>query len=527
MKRMFISAIALLFIFGTAVSQDVERQYVMLEKFTGVACPPCAAMAGDLDKAVEDGCDFAIIEYHQYRVDQYSTPFGAIRNNFYPEITGYPALFFDGEHTGNMMGRDWYETIVEYYNRLSKVKSPLFIEVEKTQGATLNDWSFNVKVTRKNSAFTDVDNLKLFVAITESDIRQIWGSGASQHNRLNHVFRTTSNMDGDNVTFSNDLFEKSMSISLVDNIQIGNCEAVFFVQDIQTREVIQAYKVKLIGDDINVNTPVVTKVAQLPGSQSMLIEWTAPSSKAANLLGYNVYDKSDQKVNRSGIITSTTSYVTKKIAVSDEKCYYVTAVYDLLESADSNRECARLSLLTAPQNFDTIARGNKGNTITFTWEAPEGYGAGSGNEANIAGYDIYRNSVKINSEPVEATTYQDIVTQVGKHAYYIVAIYQNELVADKLESPKTNPIVVDVETTVSVNNISDVVVNVYPNPITSGSININIEYDGFTITDAIGRIVIESNQGYKQVNVESLQKGIYLLTLKIGNAQKSVKIIKQ
>lgn len=523
-----ILALACGILISTILSaQDVDRQYVLLEKFTGTACGPCASMAGDLDKAVEDGCDFALVEYHQYRVDQYSTDFGASRANYYG-VMSFPNLFFDGEFTGDMQGRDYYETIVEYYNRLRLVKSPLFIEVEKTQGATLQDWTFDVKVNRVNTEYTNTDNLKIFGIITESDIRQKWGNSGVIHKRLNHVCRyPLTDITGESVVFQNNVYEKHTSVVLDKANQVGNCEAIFFVQDIESKMVIQAIKVKLIDGEIEVVAPVISDVAQLPGTQSVMLNWTVPAeNELTKVIGYNVYSSSDQKINKDGIVP-TNSYITKKSLVAGQQCFYVTAVYDLLESSDSNMDCADLKLLQSPLSFDTIARGNAGNVFTLRWEAPQGYGAGTGNEQYIAGYNIYRNSDKINAELISETTYNEVVEKLGKYAYQVTAVYKNSLVSELLESPESSPIVVEVKNTLSIDDVNgELIAKVYPNPTNDGLITIEAEYQTYTISDLAGRIVVFGEYNSK-INISHLNKGIYLLNLKAKAASKSIKIIKQ
>lgn len=516
-KKTLLGTVVLLFAFGTLISQNVDRQYVLLEKFTGTWCSPCAAMVPDLEKALDEGYDYAVVEYHQGG-DIFKNNFADVRAIYY-DVKSYPTLVFDGEYV-SMTGKDYYETIVEYHKKRMAVKSPLLIELDRVQGESIHDWTFNVTVDRKNADFTNVDNIKLYATVVESDIRYQWFT----HDRLEHVERVAvSNVDGDPISFTNNTYKKQFSIQLDNSIQVGNCDIVVFVQDATTKEVLQAYKSKLMDGEMVLNAPSVVKTEQLPGTQSVMIEWTAPENKnEAKLLGYNVYSKTNQKLNQLGLLSST-SFITKTVKVGGEQCYYATAVYDLLESVNSNQGCTPLRLLTEPKAFDTLSRGNAGNTITLKWEAPEGYGIGSGKEKYVVGYDVYRNSKKVNETVIADVTFKDIVSQIGKYAYNVVAVYHNDLVEPNIESPKTTPIIVDVKTLnpISVDSVEEDV-NIY---LSNGIINISGTYDTLSIYDASGKLITVS-RGESSIDISAFAGGLYIIKAYSHGAVKTTKIIK-
>lgn len=43
----------------------------------------------------------------------------------------------------------------------------------------------------------------------------------------------------------------------------------------------------------------------------------------------------------------------------------------------------------------------------------------------VAGYNVYRDGVKINTEDVTATTYEDITAPIGLHVYHVTALFDN------------------------------------------------------------------------------------------------------
>lgn len=515
-QHAMITAVLMLSFSSTLMSQDVDRQYVLLEKFTGTWCSPCAGAEVEMHRAISEGCDYAVIEYHQ-GADVFKNELANYRTTFYNN-SSYPAFVFDGEYTNT---NDYYNTIVEYYNSRKVIKSPLFIEVEKVKGQTLRDWTFNVKVNRVNSEFSDVENIRLFATVVESDIKYNWYLSG-----IDYLGRTSiTSLEGEKVTFNNNLYQKQLTVELDAEIQIGNSEIVFFVQDMNTKEVIQAYKTRFIDEEIITQIPTVTKAEQLKGTQSIIVEWTMPDTKVANLLGYNVYSKANKKLNTTGVITEK-YYVSRRQNISSEQCFYVTAVYDIIEGEDSNMECGTVILLTSPTSFDTINRGNANNMINLKWNAPIGYDENSGNSKNVLGYNVYRNAEKVNSELITQMQYQDIAPQIGKYIYHITAVYGNHLVEETIESPKSEQIQINVNQIkyTSINEPSSTWnINIYPNPV-KNMLKIDGQYTSLKIYNIVGELVEEIKSHLTSINISTLANGTYIIKVYNNDQVKVSKI---
>lgn len=67
---------------------------------------------------------------------------------------------------------------------------------------------------------------------------------------------------------------------------------------------------------------------------------------------------------------------------------------------------------------------------------------------------------------------------------------------------------------------------VYPNPV-SNTINISTEQiiDNLELYNAVGQLVLQKNQSVKQLNVEDLNSGIYMLKIYSGNSSVTKKIV--
>jgi hypothetical protein len=75
-------------------------------------------------------------------------------------------------------------------------------------------------------------------------------------------------------------------------------------------------------------------------------------------------------------------------------------------------------------------------------------------------------------------------------------------------------------------------IRVYPNPCSSNlSVQAPTKYSRVTVTDLIGRVVIDMQHDFGQtlnLNTQSIPKGIYLVTLMSHNGQKTVtRVVRQ
>lgn len=121
---------------------------------------------------------------------------------------------------------------------------------------------------------------------------------------------------------------------------------------------------------------------------------------------------------------------------------------------------------------DTLTVGAAGEEFSF--EVPEGtqffairyFGNGSnlalfvddiefkpiGTDATITGYDVYRDQVKINKEPVSETAFNDAVTENGTYAYHVVTNYNEGVsrISNKASVKVTETGIFDAEAAVKV-----------------------------------------------------------------------------
>jgi fibronectin type 3 domain-containing protein len=170
---------------------------------------------------------------------------------------------------------------------------------------------------------------------------------------------------------------------------------------------------------------------------SINLSWQPPpenvdNTKPANVLGYNLYRKSNQtekptQINAS--LLSETDFEDKNFKFGDEYQYFVRAVSAgvngiQVESSDSNTAKITPKDVFSPPPPEglTIAAAPGNLSVFFAANA----------EQDVIGYNIFRTTdsqtpperwQKLNGVPLSATSYQDTKVESGqRYYYYVVAV---------------------------------------------------------------------------------------------------------
>ncbi len=156
-------------------------------------------------------------------------------------------------------------------------------------------------------------------------------------------------------------------------------------------------------------------------STTVNLSWTASTDSGSNQTGIDHYN-----VLRNGAVIAqptTTSYVDTNRAASTTYSYVIQAV----DKADNVSNNSNTATVTTPSAQDTIppstptglsAAAGGPNQVNLSWTASTDSG-GSG----LAGYNIYRNSVKINNSLLSGTSYGDGTASASTaYSYTIEAV---------------------------------------------------------------------------------------------------------
>ena len=193
------------------------------------------------DDMVEAELDVAVIEYHNG--DAFTTAQSDARNNYYA-VTGFPTSTFDGidGYAGGSNTVSQYTTYLNYYNPRIQVASIFDLQMDVQQDGSTN--SFQVSISTEQLWDYSSSDLRLQVVLTESHIPVNWFS----LNEVNFVCREMyPNENGTALTLENngDTEDLSFTVDVADTYDVNNCRIVVFIQDNDTKEVMNSQTVDL------------------------------------------------------------------------------------------------------------------------------------------------------------------------------------------------------------------------------------------------------------------------------------------
>jgi len=222
-------------------SQQVPRNVVLVEIATGDWCSWCPGAALAADDLIENGDPAAIIENHFY--DIFETPDSKFRIQDYYGINSYPTANFDGSY--NIIASGAQDTSI-YILYKPIVDARILMESDFTMYmyGENDDDDYSTYVYVQNVGGYSGDNISLRYTLTESDIEYSW-QGLAEMNFVNRLMVP----DHNGIDLSQyDLSEETMievDFTFNNSWDNENCELVLFIQDDDTQEVLQSFKVAL------------------------------------------------------------------------------------------------------------------------------------------------------------------------------------------------------------------------------------------------------------------------------------------
>lgn len=166
---------------------------------------------------------------------------------------------------------------------------------------------------------------------------------------------------------------------------------------------------------------------------------------------------------------------------------------------------------------------NPNSSVSFerdlnTVHVPTNYGVRGVDE--LLGFNVYRNTVKINTSIVTEPMYMDNDLPVGTYTYYVTAVY------DEGESGASNEQVIDV--IVSVNELNASTFSIYPNPA-NGMVNIksDVTMKSVKIMNYAGQVVYNriASGNDLQINTSEIAAGVYVLQIETEEGTSTQKLI--
>ena len=177
---------------------------------------------------VENGDDLVVIEYHINDVFETISAMG--KQNYY-WVTALPTSFMDGSIDCSS------GQFAQYYEQRINTLSDFSIDVD---GANSQLTDYMIQVSVEKVAFNSAQNLRLMVALTETDIPYYW-MGEEFVNYCERFMLPDHN--GTLLNFSSgDLLDFTYSFSIDPEWVNENSELVVWIQDLSTKEVHQTIK---------------------------------------------------------------------------------------------------------------------------------------------------------------------------------------------------------------------------------------------------------------------------------------------
>lgn len=240
MKKFYLLA-SMVFLAMLTFAQPVSRNWVLVEIGTGCWCYYCPGAALGADDLDANGDPAAIIENHNG--DPFATTDSDARNSYYG-ITGYPTAWFDGSYD-NVVGGSHTSSMYSTYEPIVNTRITMDSDFTLDIFGDNDGDNYDITVRMQDVNSYSGTNLWLRFALTESDISYSW-QGQSEVNFVNRLMVGGSQgTDLSGYTLTN-LTDIPLSFTFNSTWVDANCELVAFIQDDDTKEVLQSQKVDLL-----------------------------------------------------------------------------------------------------------------------------------------------------------------------------------------------------------------------------------------------------------------------------------------
>ena len=301
MKKILLTIVASIILSGSAFAQNVARECVLFEVFTGVNCPWCPGAASAIGRMLEEGKSVAPVAYHTnaFSIPELYTNETNARANYY-YIMSYPTVKVDGKLSPSMSGnggneqhtQQAYNQGMNAYNQRINVTSPFTIDLsfEYSEGTNCI-----VKVNVEKVGDCDGNDVRLFVVMTESHIQRTW-QGMSE---VNFVTRDMiPNQNGTPLTSDSQTLEATIDMA---GFPRENCEIIAWVQNYSgTKEVYQAVKLPLsemtFTDDLVIDNVEEVSLGSCSGKSSPRVTFKNSGTETLTSAVFNVKTSSDVEV---------------------------------------------------------------------------------------------------------------------------------------------------------------------------------------------------------------------------------------
>ena len=524
MKKILLSIAAFLLI-GSLSAQNVARECVLFEVFTGIRCQYCPAAANAINQMMQEGLAIAPVAVHTsaFSTEEFYTAETNARATFYG-INSYPTLKADGISGisgGGSASENMYSYYIGYYNNRINISSPFTIDLSYTylEGSTCQVTAVVNKVGECNAA-----NLKVMIALTESHIQKTW-QGMSELNAVTRDFiptQTGTAFTGTSMTVT-ETFDMA-------GFPKENMHLVAWVQSFTTKEVFQAVRISMEPEDVNYDVAlrqlksIITKNCSDKVEPTLVIK--ALGSETVTSMDVEVTDENNNVINTftwTGDLpqgetaevslpefdiqgANTLNFNVKKINNNDDAYPFDNYMSIDIEEAEIHPGDYYFQIKSAsnPDRFYLELKNMNTNEIVEEWHFDQG-SHGYKFYVSIPENGCYRLSV-VSPNGDGCGNGLGVIKDADGQTFMQFASSMN-LFTERysVEFRYTNA---DLEENQSA------VFNVYPNPATN---QINIEGQDICevlIYNALGQIIFAKSDNIETVDTSGFEEGLYVVKVK-------------
>ena len=298
MKKTILLFAVVLGMLPTAFAQskdNVARECVLFEVFTGVRCQYCPAAANGIAQMLDEGLAIAPVAYHTsaFSNPEYYTNETNARASYY-SISSYPTLKADGVLTksgGGSASETMYSNYRSYYNQRINVASPFTIDLsyEPVDGTTCR-----VNCTVNQVGECSGSDVRVFIALTQCNIDVNWQGMHGLHHVCRDMIPTQTGtpFTGPTMTIS-ETFEM--------NWPKQDCYLTAWVQNYSggTKEVYQAVRMSTLLDvdyDLVLNGVDEVVTENCSGMQHPRLTVTNFGHETINTFDVRVFDGTENTI---------------------------------------------------------------------------------------------------------------------------------------------------------------------------------------------------------------------------------------
>ncbi len=488
---------------------------------------------------VENGLDVAVISHHVS--DDLENTYSNARANYYG-VQYIPDAYFDG--ILNILGGSSYSAYLAKVNQRLAIPSNFSISINGSN----NGLDYTVSVTVENVETYAGTNLVLQFVVTESDVLD----GGSTYNFVTRYM--DPNQSGTPLDFSGNSTQAVLLDFTMDGSWVtDNCEFVAFVQDNDTKEILQATKVAVLDliplttNNASIQSMDMIPVTNCSGEVAPLV--TISNQGAQSLTSLNINYVVNGDASETYEWTGDLSFQTTEEVQLPPLSFDIQDENDLViyvtdpngnDDEDTSNDTIANSFVSAaqvvPDIFLFIKLDDNPQEITWKCKDSEGQILYSGGP-----YSTPNSFIKDTLFITEDGCYTFVINDAGGDGLTGAGFYRltggagTEIIFNS-DFDGSNELVQFgvLGTDVEVFDTKDAF-NIFPNPFENfTNVNFTLESNEnveLIIYDITGKIVYNSKPGILnagshsiKVDARNFDSGIYFVSLKIGDSLLTKKI---